>query len=57
MKTVIEIIEFLEINNCEVSMEMGKYFTYDIWSNVSNRYLLQNANETQLINFYKEVSK
>jgi hypothetical protein len=57
MKTTIEILEFFKINNCEVSFEAGKYFIFNIWSNVTKRYILQNANETQLRNFYERVSK
>lgn len=57
MKNVSEILDFFKANNCEVTIFDGKYTTFDIWSNVSNRYILQDANEMQLNDFYQSVSK
>ena len=50
MRETIEALDFFRANNCEVTIWDT---TFDIWSNVSKRYILQNANEIQLINFYK----
>jgi hypothetical protein len=55
MEQLIEILEFFRNNNCEVEIYDCTYVTYDIWSNISNRWILQNANEAQLIGFYNKV--
>ena len=52
---VIEVIDFFKKNNCKVEILGFNYVTFDIWSNISNRWILQDANEAQLINFYNKV--
>jgi hypothetical protein len=53
--TIKNIIDFFEANNCIVEFEpSSKGFIYDIWSKISKRWILQDANETQLINFYNK---
>lgn len=47
-----EILDFFRNNDCEVEI----FFLPDrffIWSKISKRYLLQDATEQQVINFYK----
>lgn len=51
---VSEILDFFRDNNCEVEV----FFLPDrffIWSKTSKMYLLQDATEQQLINFYKTI--
>lgn len=50
-----KILDFFRDNYCEVTIYDGKRTTFDIWSNISKRYLLQDANEKQLRNYYECV--
>lgn len=53
MEQTIKAINFFCANDCEVTTYDGKQTTFDVWSNISNRYILQDANEIQFINFYE----
>jgi len=53
---IIEIINFFEANDCEVEFDtIPKGFRFDVWSKISKRWILENANETQFRNFYDKV--
>lgn len=54
-KKVLEAIDFFKKNNCKVEIFGFNYVTFDIWSNISKRWILQDANEAQLIDFYNKV--
>jgi hypothetical protein len=44
-------------NDCEIEMfDTTKRVTFDIWSNVSKRWILRDANETMLKNFYESLN-
>lgn len=55
MEEIREILDFFREDDCEVTVYDGKRTTFDIWSNISKRYLLQDANEKQVRNFYELV--
>lgn len=55
MEEISEILDFFREKGCEVTVYDGKRTTFDIWSNISKRYLLQDANEKQVRNFYESV--
>ena len=59
MISIKQILDFFVANNCQIEIEYGsKMITlFNIWSNVSKRWILQNANEAQLRNFYKNIIK
>lgn len=57
MATISEILDFFRKNNCDVTVEIGRNITFDIWSNVLNRYIIRDANDVQLRNFYENVFK
>lgn len=57
MEQTIEALNFFRASDCEVTIYDGIRTTFDVWSNVSNKYILQDANEVQFINFYKSLNQ
>ena len=56
--TTGQILDFFRANDCEIEMfGTTTRITFDIWSNVSKRWILQDANETMLKNFYESLNK
>jgi hypothetical protein len=53
-----KILDWFEKNNCEVQMfENRGNFIFDIWSNTFQQWILRDANEFQLKQFYRKVKK
>jgi hypothetical protein len=49
------ILDFFEENNCEISMYLiGCYLNFDIYSKVSETWILSDANDFMLKEFYLE---
>jgi hypothetical protein len=52
------ILDFFEENNCEINMYLvGCYLNFDIYSNVSKKWILSDANDFMLKEFYLECIK
>lgn len=55
-KKLIQALDFFRENSCEVKMyeENGKYLI-DIWSETHKKYIIQDANEFQILQFYNKL--
>lgn len=57
-KAIAEAMKFFRDNDCDVTPYEPRcgIIYFDVWSNVSKRYVLQDANEYQFLQFYKSFN-
>jgi len=54
---ILEALEFFRKNECKVDIyDRHSTSLFSIWSNVEKRWIIDDANEYQLIEFYNKIT-
>ena len=56
-KKILEVLNFFRKNECIVDVhERQRTYLYSIYSNIEKRWIIDSANEYQLIEFYNKLT-